>query len=36
MIAGIRGGGGERHIWRHNDVEHLEQLLAAAPRTRPS
>jgi 5-aminolevulinate synthase len=35
MIAGIRGGGGERHIWRHNDVEHLEQLLAAAPVNAP-
>jgi 5-aminolevulinate synthase len=30
MIAGIRGAGCERHIWRHNDVEHLEELLAAA------
>ena len=31
MIAGIRNGGGERHIFRHNDLEHLEDLLAAAP-----
>ncbi|MBO9707556.1 MAG: 5-aminolevulinate synthase [Caulobacter sp.] len=31
MIAGIRNGGCERHIFRHNDLEHLEQLLAAAP-----
>jgi 5-aminolevulinate synthase len=31
MIAGIRNGGGPRHIFRHNDLEHLEQLLAAAP-----
>jgi 5-aminolevulinate synthase len=31
MIAGIRHGGGERHVFRHNDLEHLEQLLAAAP-----
>ncbi len=31
MIAGIRHGGGERHIFRHNDLEHLEALLAAAP-----
>ena len=31
MIAGIRAGGGPRKIWRHNDLEHLEQLLAGAP-----
>ena len=31
MIAGIRAGGGPRKIWRHNDLEHLEQLLAEAP-----
>ena len=31
MIAGIRAGGGPRKIFRHNDLEHLEQLLAAAP-----
>ena len=30
MIAGIRHGGGERQIFRHNDLEHLEELLAAA------
>ena len=35
MIAGIRNGGGERHIFRHNDLEHLEQLLAAAPADAP-
>jgi 5-aminolevulinate synthase len=35
MIAGIRNGGGERHIFRHNDLEHLEQLLAAAPAAAP-
>ena len=27
MIAGIRNGGCERHIFRHNDLEHLEALL---------
>ena len=31
MIAGIRNGGCERHVFRHNDLEHLEQLLIAAP-----
>ena len=31
MIAGIRNGGGPRKIFRHNDLAHLEELLAAAP-----
>jgi 5-aminolevulinate synthase len=31
MIAGIRNGGGPRKVFRHNDLEHLEELLAAAP-----
>jgi 5-aminolevulinate synthase len=35
MIAGIRHGGAERHIFRHNDLEHLESLLAAADPARP-
>ncbi len=35
MIAGIRNGGGERHVFRHNDLDHLEQLLAAAPAGAP-
>ena len=35
MIVGIRNGGAERHIYRHNDLEHLEQLLAAAPAGAP-
>jgi 5-aminolevulinate synthase len=30
MIAGIRNGGCKRHVFRHNDLEHLESLLAAA------
>jgi 5-aminolevulinate synthase len=30
MIAGIRNGGCERHVFRHNDLEHLEHLLSAA------
>ena len=35
MIAGIRHGGGERHVFRHNDLAHLEALLAAAPEAAP-
>jgi 5-aminolevulinate synthase len=35
MIAGIRNGGGARHIFRHNDLAHLEELLAAAPADAP-
>ena len=31
MIAGIRHSGCEKRIFRHNDVGHLEQLLAATP-----
>ena len=31
MIAGIRGGGAKKAIFRHNDTDHLEELLAAAP-----
>jgi 5-aminolevulinate synthase len=30
MIAGIRNAGCERHIFRHNDLAHLEELLRAA------
>jgi len=35
MIAGIRHGGGERHVFMHNDLAHLESLLAAAPADAP-
>ncbi len=35
MIEGIRHGGGPRHVFRHNDLEHLESLLAAAPAEAP-
>jgi len=35
MIAGIRHGGAQRHIFRHNDLAHLEELLAAAPKDAP-
>ncbi|MFC0280118.1 5-aminolevulinate synthase [Falsigemmobacter intermedius] len=29
MIEGVRRGGGEKRIWRHNDLAHLRQLLEA-------
>jgi len=35
MIEGIRQSGSEKRIWRHNDVAHLERLLAASDRRRP-
>src|SRR6185295_9221622 len=35
MIEGVRQAGTEKQIWRHNDVKHLEELLAAQPRERP-
>jgi len=35
MIEGIRHSKAERQIWRHNDLEHLEELLAAQPLDRP-
>ena len=31
MIEGIRHGGGPKKIFRHNDIGHLEQLLAETP-----
>ena len=31
MIEGVRRAGVEKKIWRHNDVGHLEELLAAEP-----
>ncbi|HEU5276997.1 MAG TPA: 5-aminolevulinate synthase [Xanthobacteraceae bacterium] len=30
MIEGVRQSGGEKKIFRHNDMEHLEELLRAA------
>ena len=35
MIAGIRQSGGQKYVFRHNDLEHLEQLLKAAPADAP-
>jgi 5-aminolevulinate synthase len=35
MIQGILHGGGEKHIFRHNDVEHLEEKLKKYPRGTP-
>ncbi len=34
MIAGIRNGGAERHVFRHNDLDHLEDLLKDQPAER--
>jgi len=35
MISGIRGARCERHVFRHNDLAHLEELLAAADPAAP-
>ena len=35
MIEGVRRSGSQKKIWRHNDVDHLEELLQAEPRERP-
>ena len=35
MIAGIRNSGCEKRVFRHNDVAHLEALLAEVPRDVP-
>lgn len=35
MINGIRGGNARKHIFRHNDLEHLEELLAATDPNAP-
>ncbi len=35
MIEGIRRGGGEKHIWRHNEIADLEAKLKALPAKTP-
>lgn len=35
MIAGIRAAKTQKHIFRHNDIAHLESLLAQYPADRP-
>jgi 5-aminolevulinate synthase len=35
MIAGIRNSGAEKHVFRHNDLAHLEELLAQTPADLP-
>jgi len=35
MIAGIRSSGCEKRVFRHNDLDHLEQLLREAPKDAP-
>ncbi|KAJ2035770.1 mitochondrial 5-aminolevulinate synthase, partial [Coemansia sp. S2] len=35
MIQGIRHSGAKKHVFNHNDLAHLEQLLAQYPRSTP-
>ncbi len=35
MIAGIKNSGCEKRVFRHNDLDHLEQLLADVPEDTP-
>jgi 5-aminolevulinate synthase len=35
MIEGVRQSGTDKHIWRHNDLGHLEELLKRAEPQRP-
>jgi 5-aminolevulinate synthase len=34
MIEGVRRSGGQKQIWRHNDLDHLEDLLKTAGQER--
>ncbi|WP_050420654.1 5-aminolevulinate synthase [Bradyrhizobium tropiciagri] len=34
IIEGVRHSGCEKQVWRHNDVNHLEQMLQRAPQDR--
>ncbi|MET8999475.1 5-aminolevulinate synthase [Amycolatopsis sp. Hca4] len=35
IIDGLRHSGAQKQVFRHNDVAHLEELIAAAPAERP-
>jgi 5-aminolevulinate synthase len=35
IIEGVRQSGASKHVFRHNDLAHLEQLLARSPRDAP-
>ena len=35
MIAGMRGSGQQKYIYKHNDLDHLESLLKDIPTTTP-
>ncbi|ALN72867.1 5-aminolevulinate synthase [Aureimonas sp. AU20] len=35
MIEGVRKSGSRKHVFRHNDLQHLEELLKAADPERP-
>ncbi|KAI0193241.1 5-aminolevulinate synthase [Xylaria flabelliformis] len=35
MIEGIRHSRAKRHVWKHNDIDHLETLLASYPKEVP-
>jgi 5-aminolevulinate synthase len=35
MIQGIRNSGARKHIFRHNDPKHLEEMLVRVPRSVP-
>lgn len=35
MIAGVRGAGREKAIFKHNDLADLERILASVPKERP-